>query len=208
MWKFCWRKQFSFRVSRCFLCLWVCFLYWHWYDCECTSSLSLTPKPVVRCVTFHCEKCCLVDFQKPKGYWSQISFPFSAAGALRAVSEAVFLLLFLKLLCFVIMAFGFYSCFFFFFQQKIENLKETTCVSMDLTHFPSCWVWKSVPCKWIVVSLFQNMVESIKHCIVLLQIAKVNIILLLVCTLQNHFIIIIVLVWAHGCTLCYLGSLG
>lgn len=32
---------------------------------------------------------------------------------------------------------------FFFLLQKIENLKETTCVSQNLAHFPSCLLKRS-----------------------------------------------------------------
>lgn len=49
----------------------------------------------------------------------------------------------------------FRACFLFLLQ-KIENLKETTCVSQNLTHFPSCLsVCKSVPNYWTpFLSLF------------------------------------------------------
>lgn len=38
----------------------------------------------------------------------------------------------------------FWYLFVFFFQQKIENLKETTCVSIYFTDFHSFWVWNRV----------------------------------------------------------------
>lgn len=69
-------------------------------------------------------------------------------------------------------------CFllFFFFCQKIENLKESTCVSKYYTFsfLLSLEVSSFLTDSVRVFSLLQSMVESIKHCIVLLQIAKVG----------------------------------
>lgn len=119
-----------------------------------TSSLSLTP-------AFGHFTWLLVP---TASNLSQLEFQAPAEASQASLLASVFLL------------FNLIFYFFLFFRQKIEHLKETTCVSQRMNTF-SFLLGLEVTSFLIncsVIFPFQSMVESIKHCIVLLQIAKVS----------------------------------
>lgn len=119
-----------------------------------TSSLSLTP-------AFGHFTWLLVQ---TASNLSQLEFQAPAEASQASLLASVFLL------------FNLIFYFFLFFRQKIEHLKETTCVSQRMNTF-SFLLGLEVTSFLIncsVIFPFQSMVESIKHCIVLLQIAKVS----------------------------------
>lgn len=119
-----------------------------------TSSLSLTP-------AFGHFTWLLVP---TASNLSQLEFQAPAEASQASLLASVFLL------------FNLIFYFFLFFWQKIEHLKETTCVSQRMNTFSFLLGLEvtSFLSNCSVIFSFQSMVESIKHCIVLLQIAKVS----------------------------------
>lgn len=177
---FCWRKQFSFLLPATV-----------WFTSSLRFMLALlqvTLSFVFVTDFFSMESCRNVDFQRTKisccSKLEVITSVLSTNCALFAVELVASALL---LLNFVFVFWHWLFLFLFTENWKFEG--DHLCKSD--THFPSClWVLyvRSYLLNSFSVLFLQSMVESIKHCIVLLQIAKVN-------TTSAHVLIHLSVVW-------------